>query len=948
MTDGGLATGTSAFAHLGDAVRAALSERGFAEPTEPQARAIPPLAAGKDALVIAPTGTGKTETAMLPVFNAIVEAEPREGLSALYVTPLRALNRDMRQRLDWWGEELGVEVDVRHGDTTQYHRSKQADDPPDVLVTTPETLQAMLTGKKLRKALSDVEHVIIDEVHELAAAKRGAQLTIGLEHLRELAGSFQAIGLSATVGDPGEVGRFLTGDRGCEIIEVDVASKVDFSVLEPKIVDEDERLSGELMTTAEVASHVRTILEIVEEHDSTLVFVNTRQTAEALGSRFLALDANIGVHHGSLSKDARIEVEDEFKAGNLDALLCTSSMELGIDVGRIDHVVQYASPREVARLLQRVGRAGHRMDEVSEGTIITTHADDTLEAMAIARRASAGLVEPASIHHGSLDTVANQIVGLVMGFGEFPAMAAYRLVTRAYPFRDLDEEAFKEVVRELAGNRIVWLDEEADKISKTGQTWQYFYANLSMIPDEETFEVRDMASGRQVGTLDERFVVNFAEPGEVFIQRGEMWRIVEIDDEESKVNVSPIEDPGGEVPSWVGQEIPVPFDVAQEVGEIRDVVGPQFEAGATRESVARELLGRYPTDDFTVESALDHLEKHAETGTKFPTDDRIVVEADGRAIVVNVAAGHKVNETLGRLLSSLIGQRTGSSVGMEVDPYRVSLEVPHGISPIDVREVLETTDPEHVGPLIELSMKHSDTLKFRLAQVAVKFGAIKNWQGKSGNRFSRGRLLDALADSPMYDEAVREVFHDDLAIEPAGDLLAAIQSGEIEVEIAGTRTPIGIGGRSSGQELLAPENADASVIETVKERIAEDRVILFCVHCADWRRKMAVERVPDQPECHECGSTRVAALKPWEDDVVKAVRSGEKDDEQEKMTRKAFRSASLVQSHGKRAIIALAARGVGPRNTALIINKHREDETEFYRDILEREREYARTKSFWD
>jgi ATP-dependent Lhr-like helicase len=588
------------------------------------------------------------------------------------------------------------------------------------------------------------------------------------------------------------------------------------------------------------------------------------------------------------------------------------------------------------------------MDEVSEGTIVTTHADDTLEAMAIARRAKAGLVEPAEIHHGSLDTVANQIVGLVMGFGEIDAMAAYRLVTRAYPFRDLDEEAFKNVVRELSGNRVVWLDEEADEISKSGETWQYFYANLSMIPDEETYEVRDMASGRQVGTLDERFVVNFAEPGEVFIQRGEMWRIVEIDDEESEVKVSPIEDPGGEVPSWVGEEIPVPFDVAQEVGEIRGVVGPQFEGGATRESVARELLGRYPTDAHTVESALDHLEKHAETGTQFPTDDRIVVEAEGRTVVVNVAAGHKVNETLGRLLSSLIGQRTGSSVGMEVDPYRVSLEVPPGVGPTDVREVLETTDPDHVGPLIELSMKHSDTLKFRLAQVAVKFGAIKNWQGNSGNRFSRGRLLDALADTPMYDEAVREVFHDDLAVKAAGELLAAIQSGEIAVEITGGRTPVGLEGRSSGKELLAPENADASVIETVKERIQEDRVILFCVHCTDWRRKTTVERVPDEPECPECGSTRIAALKPWEDDVVAAVRANEKDDEQEKMTRKAHRSASLVQSHGKRAVVALAARGVGPRNTARIINRHREDEADFYRDILEREREYARTKSFWD
>ncbi|WP_136687796.1 DEAD/DEAH box helicase [Halorhabdus amylolytica] len=936
--------GDAVFTHLGKAVRAALSERGFSTPTEPQRRAIPPLADGEDALVIAPTGSGKTETAMLPVFDALTAAPP-EGFGALYVTPLRALNRDMRDRLEWWGETLDLDVDVRHGDTSDYRRQQQAENPPDVLVTTPETLQAILTGEKLRKALESVEHVVVDEVHELAAAKRGAQLTVGLERLREVAGPFQRIGLSATVGDPGEVGKFLTGDRGCSIVEIDAGSSLEVDVVRPSIRDGDEEIAGQLVTDAAVASHVRKIDELIDEYESTLVFVNTRQTAEALGSRLKEYGTDVGIHHGSLAADSRVDVEDAFKAGELDALLCTSSMELGIDVGRVDHVIQYNSPRQVARLLQRVGRAGHRRDLTSRGTIVTTSPDETFEALSIARQAQAGEVEPAEIHHGSRDTVANQIAGIVMDFGEIDARRAYEIVTRAYPFGDISESAFRDIVHELTDNRVIWLEEDEDAIEKRRGTWQYFYHNLSMIPDEATYDVKDGASGRQVGTLDERFVVNFAAPGEVFIQRGDMWRITEIDEDDETVHVTPIEDPAGEVPSWTGQEIPVPFDVAQEVAEIRQVAAEQMRAGGDRESVARHLGGRYDADCETLESALEQIEYHE---GPVPGPDRIVVEFEGRDVVVNAAFGHKINETLGRLLSSLLGQRTGSSVGLEVDPYRISLEVPRTVTAGDAVEVLETTEPAHVEGLIELSLKNADALKFRLAQVATKFGALKRWRGRGSRRFGRDRLLEALEGTPIYDEALRELLHEKLAIGVTADLLGEIQSGEVTIETVGGRTAIGRGGRSGSKELLAPENADASVIQTLKDRIQEDRVILFCVHCESYERTKPVKRVREQPHCPECDSTRIAALNPWDEETVKAVRATEKDDEQRRRTERAHQAADLVQSHGKQAVIALAARGVGPTNAARIINKLRENEADFYRDILEREREYARTRSFWE
>jgi len=937
----------SVFERLSPRMREALRARGFDEPTEPQRRAIPPLAAGRHALVTAPTGTGKTETAMLPVFDAVLERGPQFGFSVLYITPLRALNRDMRDRLEWWGEELDLAVDVRHGDTTRYRRTKQANDPPDVLVTTPETLQAMLTGEKLRSALVDVEHVVVDEVHELAASKRGAQLAVGLERLVELAGDFQRIGLSATVGDPDEVGRFLTGDRGCVHVDVDAGSRLEVAVRVPEVTDADERLAGKLATDPDVASHVRAVLEAVDAHESTLVFVNTRQAAEALGSRFKALGASVGVHHGSLSRAARVEVEEAFKAGELDALLCTSSMELGIDVGRVDHVVQYGSPREVARLLQRVGRAGHRADRVSTGTIVARHADDAMEALVISRRALDGQVEPAAIHHGSLDVVANQVVGLVMDFGELSARRAYQVVTRAYPFRDLTEEAFKAVVREVSGNRLVWLAEDDDLISRRGDTWEYYYQNLSMIPDEATYAVRDLASGSTIGTLDERFVVNVARPGVTFIQRGDMWRIVEVDEERERVNAAPVEDPGGEIPSWVGEEIPVPYAVAQHVGRLRARAAERFAAGADLATVAAELADDYPGDAHTLETALGPVSEQVEEGRPVPTDARLVVEGERGGAVVNATLGSQVNETLGRLLSALVGQATGSSVGLDVDPYRIDLAVPPGVRPGDVVETLRGVDPAHVEALLELALKRSPALAFELTQVAGTFGSFKRWRN-GGEGVGGPRLLAILADTPAFDEAVRAIFHDDLDVERAAAVIADLRSGDLAVETLEGRTPLGRSGHRGTRELLAPEHADAGVIETVKERLQNDRVRLVCLHCRDWTSRTKVKRVADQPTCPNCGSTRIAALNPWADEVVAAIRSNDRDEDQEAMVRRAFRSANLVQSHGKQAVVALAARGVGPQNAARIIAKLREDEADFYRDILSREREYARTRSFWD
>src|SRR5438093_1811878 len=306
------------FTLLSERAQSLVRELGFSTPTRPQVAAIPKILGAADVLGIAPTGSGKTEAALLPVLDRLAQGE-RQGIGLLYVTPLRALNRDMKGRLERLGSGLGLDVDIRHGDTPQKDRRRQTAKPPDVLITTPESLQAILPGKVMRRNLRDVRHVIVDEVHQLVQDRRGTQLAVALERLRDATPEpFQRIGLSATVAQPEVVARFVGGGRPLEIVEATQEKQMEFRVEWPKPNDEDFETARDLYISPENAASINLMSDLMEEARSTLVFVNARDTAELLGHRFSLVSPDIGVHHGWLPRAERQRVEPEFKAGRLN------------------------------------------------------------------------------------------------------------------------------------------------------------------------------------------------------------------------------------------------------------------------------------------------------------------------------------------------------------------------------------------------------------------------------------------------------------------------------------------------------------------------------------------------------------------------------------------------------------------------------------------------------
>ena len=987
------------------------------KPTPIQESAIPDIIDGKDRLLIAPTGSGKTLSAILPILHRCI-TEDWEPLSILYITPLRALNRDVDRRLQDIADSVGLRVGLRHGDTTQSERAKQVRKPPHLLVTTPETFQLMFTGKNLRGLLKTVNAVIVDEVHDLAASERGWQLSLGLARLEALSGKkVQRIGLSATVGNPTQVANWLS-DTGKAIIET--GKRVTEILVETEFPESEDETGGiEYAIPSRAHAIFRQVIAMIRQDAPCLLFVNSRSDAETIANRLqkMAPDLEIGVHHGSLATKTRVEMEDGLREGKVSGLVCTSSLELGIDIGLINRIIQIKSPRSVDRLLQRVGRADHRLGGIGRGNIFAWDCDELSEAAVIANRAMRGELEPVIWRNNPRTVAINQLILMAHCFKAVPIDEATMIINQAPQFDTWTRKDTIDVLEVIADNWLVkysetpeqvpWYrwptaiyeeaklleenktvqlpaerplfktpDDEIESklkniklklppkyangwISVSGRTRDWVTNHLSMIPDKQSYKVRDSVTRRTIGSVDEAFVLSLNDSGEDedgavrrFVIAGRTWMIIDADPEKSELLVVPASDQA-KAPQWVGELPPVPAEVAREIGKLRELIAVDLGLKGVDHSASNSIdrfkllssnslkIDDFPINQHGLGMLSEEIGDHIEKSGSLPTDRNITIEARNDALIVNSCQGTKINETIGHLLLAMASTKSGNWGRLIIESTRIGIQA-SGISPEDLVGWLNETPPDALEGLLSVTLPNSRQLRWRFAEVGKAFGIIRH--GVDPRRINLQALIRKYRGTVVLQEVLDKLFFEKMDIQGAKDVLSAIQEGVITIEISAPG-PIGLSRRSS-KDLLLPNWDNAAVRERLKLRLENERAVLCCLKCQNVRRFRVAryETITDIGTCLKCKGRMLACAREGLLPMLKDWVSSDEEADRVRM----IKNAEMVQNRGQEAILCLMGRGIGEATAQRILRKvPRNNRDGLFKAIHNAEVEYARTRRFW-
>lgn len=858
-----------------------LKKNDIGELTSVQKRTIPLILENKNVLITAPTGYGKTLAAVIPVFQNIMK---KEGLRILYIAPTKSLNRDIFNRVFEFAEHLGLKISVRHGDTTSYEKHKQVINPPSILITTPESVQGMLISENMKKNLKNLDYVIVDEVHELINSKRGTQFNFCLERLKRFS-DFTTIGISATISDINEVAEFLCNGGEYDIINIGGVKEMVLDVVNVKPDSEDKVVAEKNYFSPKIASVLRRIKKDLENNERTLIFVNTRHHAEVLSSLFKKIypELRIGVHHSSLSKKHRIKMEDDLRKGNIKALISTSSMELGIDVGSISLVVQFMSPRQVNKIVQRVGRSGHVYFKKSKGRIYCLNTDDYLESLSIKQLVNEEWLEKPVIHKNSFDVISHQIIGFCrdspISFDEL-----YERMKKAYCF-SIGKEKFSELINFLKSLGYL---KKNDKLEATWKGFQYYFKNVSTIPDMKYYIVNDIQSNKRIGALDEGFILEYGSTGSVIILKGEAWKILEV--EENIVNVTRTHNYDSAVPSWTGEMIPVEKRVAWRVGVNRE---------------------EYFSKDFHI-----------------PDKNSILIESYENKVIMHSCNGTRINNALSTALSSLISARTGFNIGVMVDPYRIIFTIPPNYSHKIVLEELKKITPENLVSILRLSVKNTALFTMRFFNVAQRFGIISR-----NSEFSKRRVFytaEQYEDTLVYEETFNEIFNEKFDIDGAKSVVKKLSDERISIIVSDKVSPISISGLNlkSFSNILKNPESYGEIYDIVEKRLLSKKFHLVCNNCDKDLGVFSVENIPYN-KCPGCGMGLISFYSPGQEPDKKWMEE----------------TAELFLNYGKKSCFVIAGYGVGPRTARRIIHFRKEL---LLKKIIRAERTFVRTRQYWE
>ncbi len=789
----------------------------FEDFSQTQKYGVPAIWERKNILISAPTGGTKTLTAFLSILNYLVGLAEKNQLEnrvyAIYTSPLKALSNDIHKNLEEPLQEINelakskgiklqeIRVGLRTGDTTTSERAKMARKPPHIFITTPESLAIILTSKKFVEYLRMIEFCIVDEIHSLDN-KRGTYLSITLERLNEVSKIWPVkIGLSATISPLEEVAKFLVGiseERTVEIAKVPLNKKIDAKVLTP---------SKNLIEDKEIYLNMYELIDqLIQEHKSTLIFTNTRAGTERVVSHLKEKfplvygDDNIAAHHSSLSKSLRYNIEERLRNGELKVVVCSTSLELGIDIGFIDLVLMLGSPKSSARALQRLGRAGHQLHNIAKGRFVVLDRDDLVECSVIQKEMIEKKIDTVRFPKNSLDVLSQQIYGMAI-YRQWDINEVFNLIKKSYCFFGLSKNDFFDVISYLAGeyalekNNVygkIWYDEETQMIGKKGKLARVIYlTNLGTIPSESFVNVK-LSSGEKIGAIDEGFLERMKK-GDVFVLGGSRYEYKYV--RGMNIYVTP-STRSPTIPSWFSEALPLSFDSALEINNLRTNLCEKFNSGESKKSILNYLKKQLYIPDSTAQSIYQYF-KEQHKFFKIPHSQKILIEkykGEKNYLLIHSMFGRRVNDALSRALGYLMAQAGGRDIeiGINDNGFYFAGEK------LQIEKAFEFLNSKNIREVLTEAIEKTDILARRFRHCATRsLMILKTYKGQEksvGKQQMKSHFLLAAVRKvsnkfPILNEARREVLEDVMEIDNAKKVLEMIGTKKVKIEIQTVTLP---------------------------------------------------------------------------------------------------------------------------------------------------------------